>query len=100
MHRFGRPVRTPPVHIAGDCVTIDAQLNRCSSPRLPSGEMVMVTAKVRWLAVLAVLGTAWLVAPVPAAEDDAALRDKILELNKLTGTEPIEGEVRSLIGDP
>ncbi len=55
----------------------------------------MVHALTRFLLVLA--AAVCLVAPLRA--DDDAVRDKVLELNKLTGTDPIEGEIKVLTGD-
>jgi tetratricopeptide (TPR) repeat protein len=63
----------------------------------------MRTAQVQWLACAAILvALAYLVAPVSA--DDAggndAQRDRLLELNKLTGNDPMEGEIKVLTDDP
>lgn len=60
----------------------------------------MTTTQARWFSGLAAfLALAFLSAPTPAAEDDAALRNKALELNKLTGKDPIEGQLKILSDD-
>ena len=68
--------------------------------RHPSGETVMATARERWIPALATLvAAAFLTAPLPAADADAALRAKVLELNKLTGNGPLEGSIKALSDD-
>jgi tetratricopeptide (TPR) repeat protein len=71
-----------------------------SSPPLPSGVTVMRTSHLRWLpALAAVLAAIGLVVPAPAADDEAALKTKALELNKLTGNDAIEGQIKVLVKD-
>jgi tetratricopeptide (TPR) repeat protein len=52
---------------------------------------------VRSLLLSTLMALVFLAAPVPAADD--AARDKVLELNKLTGNDPIEGEIKVLTAD-
>ena len=60
----------------------------------------MATARKRWLSLLTPLAAAlFLAAALPAAEGDAALKTKILELNKLTGNGPLEGAIKALSTD-
>jgi tetratricopeptide (TPR) repeat protein len=49
--------------------------------------------------VLAVVLAACLVSVAGAADDDAALRKRALELNNITGNDAIEGKVRALVED-
>jgi tetratricopeptide (TPR) repeat protein len=51
--------------------------------------------------VVAALGlAAWLVGPAEAADDEAALRKKVLALNHITGDETVRGEILTLVEDP
>lgn len=60
----------------------------------------MTTDRYAALGGLAVLLTLLcLVGPSAAADDDAALRDKILALNNFTGNDPIDGQVKVMVKD-
>jgi tetratricopeptide (TPR) repeat protein len=64
--------------------------------------MVMGIARIGWNSVLAgsvVLTLALVAAPARAA-DDAALRERALALNDVTGDGPIKGEIKKLLSDP
>jgi tetratricopeptide (TPR) repeat protein len=50
-------------------------------------------------AVLALLAVAWLVQPAFAADEYDPLQAKLAKLNKMTGNDPIEGQVKALIDD-
>src|ERR1700677_4733680 len=63
----------------------------------PSGEMVMATARLAYLGGLAALLLG--LAGQALADDDAALRDKIVALNNFTGSDPMDGEVKLLVKD-
>src|SRR5262245_25901226 len=70
--------------------------------QVPSGEMVMTTARVQFvtgLLVAAVLGLCGSVGPLRATDDDAELRRKALGLNDVTGDNPILGEIKTLVED-
>jgi pentatricopeptide repeat protein len=58
------------------------------------------SAPGRALAALALLAVLALAGTTPAADDTAALRKKALQLNRLTGTGPINGETLALLEDP
>jgi len=47
-----------------------------------------------------VLTAAWLVFPAGAANDDDAAKEKLLALNHLTGTDTINGRVRTMVAEP
>ncbi len=49
-----------------------------------------------WAAVLVVVGLAL---PARAAEDETALQERALELNKVTGNDPIKGQILTLLKD-
>src|ERR1700722_13152530 len=61
-------------------------------------------ATARWanilgIAMLAGLGLAVSAPLVKAADEDESLRDQVLALNNITGTKPIEGEIKALVAD-
>jgi tetratricopeptide (TPR) repeat protein len=60
--------------------------------------MAMATARLVALGGLAAL-VLGLAGQAPAADDEAALRDKILALNNFTGSDPMDGQVRVLVKD-
>jgi tetratricopeptide (TPR) repeat protein len=71
--------------------------------RDPSGDTVMLTARIRprhgiaLVAMLALLGLAY---TARAADDEEALKAQALSFNDITGDDPIEGEIKVLVKDP
>jgi tetratricopeptide (TPR) repeat protein len=49
--------------------------------------------------MLAGLGLAVSAPLIKAADEDESIRDQVLALNNITGTKPIEGEIKALVGD-
>jgi tetratricopeptide (TPR) repeat protein len=57
------------------------------------------TRAAQGLAAAAVVLAAWLAGPAHAADDKAALRERALKLNDVTGDDPIKGQIKSLLKD-
>jgi tetratricopeptide (TPR) repeat protein len=69
----------------------------------PSGEMVMrfsEIGRISGITAVMVFALAVFATPGRSADDDAALRDRALALNDVTGDKTIKGEIKKLLGDP
>src|SRR5262245_3346155 len=68
-------------------------------PERPSGERKMLAIRGKALVAAVLCSFAMLTSPLRAADDDAALRQKALSLNTITGENPIKGRIKMLVED-